>query len=442
MLVRFLDGHYVDRDACDRAFLRMHRRDRIGDRLHLGFACLGLICMFGPVTLTEIAFAPLLVFFLVRVFNTFPVWIHGFGQPVGLLGILLAGWMMISLNWSGDPFLGWGEISELRWFVLVGLIFPVIEQRKVLTSAMAIGIALGQIAQVFDAFDGFGIKWLELAVHHQPNRLGGWWHPVVGGAMLVGALGLHLPSMLFGVGRARLLALVLGSIAGIGIIATGTRGAWIAGVLLVIFAIGFGALTKRIRPKRVLLIVLGVVVVSGVGLAVMHKSVGERVSVTRTELTQIIDGDYDSMTGLRVKMGLVAIDAGLSHPIIGVGAGGYQAWSKEHEPDLIMPVHAHAHNSALHAWSTLGLVGVLLWGALITSMLRSSWRIWEADGSDGRPDYSGLGPMFAIVGLLLASLTHSLQVSTQTAAMLAVLAGLSPAYVPDHPQWRQDRPVP
>ena len=50
---------------------------------------LGLICLFGPITMTEIAMIPLFVFFFVRVVNTFPIWIHGFGQPSVLVSIAL-----------------------------------------------------------------------------------------------------------------------------------------------------------------------------------------------------------------------------------------------------------------------------------------------------------------------------------------------------------------
>ena len=424
----FFDGHYVDRQACDLAFLRMHERDAIGDRVHLIFACFGLIAMFGPVTLTEIAFAPLMVFFFVRVLNTFPVWIHGFGQPVVLAALALGGWMMLSLRWSGDPAHGWDEFSELRWFVLVGLIFPVIEKRMVLIAAMCIGIALAQLAQIVDAFDGFGIGALGKLVENHPGRIAGRWHPVVGGSILVGALGLHLPALLFGAGfgsgRTRLLGIVGSSSALVGLIATGTRGAWIASVLLIVLGVLFGAFTKRIRWKP-MLILAGALAVLGIGAAMlMGDGLRDRLAETRTELAQIMDGEYDSYTGLRVKMGQVALEAGIEHPLIGVGAGGYQAWANRHHPDS--GVHAHAHNSLLQIWSTLGIVGVVLWAVVLIVMLRASWRIWDRD-SEG---VYGLGPMFAIAGLILASLTDSIELNTQTAAMLGALAALCPTYRP------------
>ena len=432
-LFGFLDGHYIDRPACDAAFERMHRQDAIGDRIHLLFACLGLVCMFGPVTLTEVAFGPLVVFFFVRVINTFPVWIHGFGQPVALAAIAIAGWMMLSLRWSGDSFLGWGEIAELRWFVLVGLIFPVIEHRRTLITAMCLGIAFGQLGQVADAFDGFGIGWLAQLVENHPSRIAGWWQPVVGGSILVAGLGLHLPSAMFATGRARLWGMAGVASVGVGIIATGTRGAWIASVLMIVGAIFFGACTKRMRTKQVIVHILGALVISMIAGVVMRESLGIRIDQARTELGQAFDGQYDSSTGLRVKMGQLAIDATIAHPVAGVGAGGYQSWVNIQDPEA--GVHAHAHNSLLQISSTLGLVGVLLWSVLMLSAIRATWRIWDRE-TEG---YSGLAPLFALVGFLLASLTDSIQLNTQTAAMLGALVALCPAYRPKHPIWRSDK---
>jgi len=439
----FFDGHYIDRQACNSAFARMHQRDPLGDRLHLLFACLGLIALFGPVTLTEIAFAPLAVFFFVRIFNTFPVWIHGFGQPVALAAIALAGWMMLTLNWSGDSAHGWTEIGELRWFVLVGLIFPVIEKRMILIAAMCIGIAIAQLAQVVDAFDGFGIEPLANLVQNHPGRIAGWWHPVVGGSILVGALGLHLPALLFGTGfgsgRTRTLGIVGSSAIIVGIIATGTRGAWIACAILIALSILVGTITKQLRWQRVLIFVAALGALAILAGVVMGDGLRDRLDETRTELGEILDGQYDSYTGLRVKMGQAAIQAGVEHPVIGVGAGGYQSWANDQNPDS--KVHAHAHNSLLQVWSTLGFVGVMLWAILLIAMLRASWRIWDRDGEG----VYGLGPLFAIIGLILASLTDSIQLNTQTAAMLGALAALSPTYRPrlgpEASSMRDNRPI-
>ena len=402
----------------------MHQRDAIGDRIHLFFACFGMIALFGPVTLTEIAFAPLAVFFVVRIFNTFPVWIHGFGQPSVLVALALGVWMMITLSWSPDRAHGWGEIGELRWFLLVGFIFPVIEHRKYLIWSMCIGVVIGQLAQVADAFDGFNILWLARLVENHPNRISGWWHPVIGGDLLVAAIGLWIPPALCAQGRTKIIAWLglIGS--SLALIATGTRGAWIAGMILITLSL-LAAAGKGVVTKKQLLVVFAIALAM-VGLAwiVIPDVFESRISETKGEIHEMLNGQYDSYSGIRVQMAQTAIDEIIEHPLVGVGAGGYQQWSIDHNPESA--VHAHAHNSVLQIWSTLGVVGVLLVGALIFAILRGAWLSWDRV----RDGLWGLSPMVAFAGLLLASMSDSIQINTQSAAVLGALAALSPAYRP------------
>jgi len=402
----------------------MHQRDAIGDRVHLLFACLGLIAMFGPVTVTEIAFAPLAVFFLIRAVNTFPLWIHSFGQPTVLIAIALACWMMISLSWSPDPKNGWNEISELRWILLVGFIYPVIERRKLLILSMCIGIGFGMFAQLFDAFDGFGVNWIANLVANHPNRIAGWWHPVVGGGIFVAALGLSIPPAFAGVGRTKIFGRVMLLLCGISLIATGTRGAWVAGFILVLLSMLYTLITGKIKKKQAALILLVSVILITIAAFFLPDSVQSRINETRNEIQEVLDGRFDSYSGIRVQMAQTAIDEIAQHPFFGVGAGGYQQSAIDEDPESV--VHAHAHNGLLQIWSTLGVVGVILWGMLLVSMLRGACLSWNRQ-LDG---IWGLCPMLAIVGLVLASITDSIHINTQTAAMLGALAAMSPAYRP------------
>jgi O-antigen ligase len=180
-----------------------------------------------------------------------------------------------------------------------------------------------------------------------------------------------------------------------------------------------------------LVIGVGVLVIATAGL-LMRDRIGDRIDETRTELREIGEGKLDSMTGVRVMMGQRAIDAGLAHPIGGVGAGGFESWANlESEENR---AHAHAHNSVLQIWSTTGLIGIVLWAGLLVTMLRGAWRIWDVENEG----IYGLAPMFAIIGLGFGSITDSVHLSTQTAAMLGALAALSPAYRPGHPRWKTD----
>ncbi|MEM9373422.1 MAG: hypothetical protein AAGA55_07245, partial [Planctomycetota bacterium] len=198
-LAGWVDGSYVDRGRCDAAFARMHARDAIGDRIHCWLACLALFLLPGPATVTEIAVIPLAVFFLARTVNVFPLWLHGFGQPAMLAALAFFGWLAITLLWSPDPGQGIAELNRMRWFLLIGLLYPVIGHRRRLVFVLGAGLMLASVVQLASALPGVR----EMFPFRHPGRVTGWWSPVVGGTIQAGAVGLFVAPALAGRGRVR-----------------------------------------------------------------------------------------------------------------------------------------------------------------------------------------------------------------------------------------------
>lgn len=406
----------------------MHQRDSIGDRIHLVFACLAMIGISGPVSMVDIAVLPLVVFFLVRVFNTFPVWIHGFGQPVVLVGLMLAGLMAISLLWSSDPAAGLEHIGELRWLAMIGFVYPVIEHRKILIACLCIGFVFGHGAQVIDAFDGFGNAWLADRLWHEPNRISGWWDPAVGGSILVGALGLHLAPALMGKNKLRAIGVVGTGLTLIALMATGTRGAWIASAALIGIGILVAIKNGSIGRKSIAVLVLMIIGVGALAATQFKDAIGERIELAQSEIAGAIDGDYGNSTGARVSMGVEAAKAGIEHPIKGVGAGGFRTVMEE-RTSTVFDDQAHAHNLVLHWWAEHGLPGVVIGLLLLMVILVNAWR---AASATNRGTYI-FGLFFAALGLVLVGAFDSILLNVHTAALLGAIAALSPAYVPKAP---------
>jgi len=430
----FVTGSYITRDQCDQAFERMHSRDSIGDRIHLVLACIAMIGIAGPVSVVDIAVMPLAAFFLIRVMNTFPIWIHGFGQPFVLVSLMLAGLMGLSLLWSPDIGAGLEHLSELRWLMLIGFIYPVIEHRRVLIACLCFGFVIGYGAQVIDAFDGFGNQWLADRLWHEPSRISGWWDPAVGGSMLVAALGLHLPAAVMGSGWGRVIGLIGSAVTIAALIATGTRGAWIASVVLIVIVIIIASIITIHNKERqgrfnALPIVIGglvlVVVIAGMFLA-QGDVISQRFDTARDEIARAADGDIANSTGARISMGRQAIRAGALHPLGGLGAGGFRDWMSEQTPENYDD-HAHAHSSVLRLWSEHGLPGVLIGMLLATVLLVNGWRC----APDGERGTYLMGPFFATIGLVLVSGFDSVLINVNTMAMVGVLAALCPAYIPN-----------
>jgi O-antigen ligase len=407
----------------------MHRHDAIGDRVMLAMGAFGLVCLFGPTTMMEIAMIPFFVFFFVRVINTFPIWIHGFGQPVVLCAIAIVAWMFLALAWSEDRVHGLSEIGRLRWLFAMGFLFPIIEKRMVLIWAICVGAALGQIGQVLDAFNGFGIEPIARLVENHEGRISGWWHPVVGGGILVAAMGMHMPAALWGTGRARWVGIAGLVASAVGVLATGTRGAWGAAVLLCVVGVILMVRVRRVPMKRVALVgVIGALLLSITGYAI-RDSIMIRIDETRAELQEMESGDYSSYSGRRVMMAKEALSAIQSHPIQGVGTGSFEPWCASQS----QAYGAHAHNSTLHILSTLGVVGGVLWVGFMVVVLLNAYR-WGT--RPGASPYA-MGPLLAIVGLMLASITDCVHINAQTVALLGLLIGMCPAYAPGADIWRE-----
>jgi len=421
----FVTGSYITRDECDAAFARMHQRDRIGDRIHLVLACIAMIGIAGPVSVVDIAVLPMVGFFVVRTFNTFPVWIHGFGQPFILVSLALASLLAMSLLWSPDIGAGLEHLSELRWLMLLGFVFPVIEHRRVLIACLCLGYVIAYGAQVVDAFDGFGNPWLAERLWHEPNRISGWWGPAVGGSMLVGALGLHLPAAVMGRGRGRIVGVAGALVTIAALIASGTRGAWIAAVVLVVIAVIVAGMVGKLKGRTLMIGGALLVVVIGAMAMLRGDAILHRFDNARQEIARAVDGDTASPTGARISMGHQALLAGARHPIRGLGAGGFGPLMVQRTADDTDD-QAHPHSTLLRLWSEHGIPGVLIGTLLGAVLLVNGWRCVP---SEQRGTYQ-MGPFFAVIGLILVSAFDSVLINLNTLALIGVLAALCPAYLP------------
>jgi len=421
---RFLTGAYISRDEATRAFARQRERDAIGDRVMLWLACLGVAGLCGPTVVSELALAPLAVFFFVRTFNTFPTWVHWFGQPMFLVALVFAAWQATTLLWTRDLRLGLDELSETRWAVAGVLVWPIIHRRRALLAALAVGFLCAQLAQLWQ-YVGYRLG-TEGALHPpDPRRISGWWDPVVGGSMLTAGVGLHLPGAVFGRGRTRWLASAGLLAALVGVLATGSRGAWLASGVLVLGTLVYALVRTRSRGA---LLAGGIGLVAlGVGLAVLWQPVSSRVGQGVDEAREVLAGDRQSDIGRRVNMAEWAGRAVLANPAHGVGAGGYRAWVEAQQGPEVFD---HAHNSALHLGATTGLIGLAMWGVMVWIVGRNA-----ATGVRSLGDPAGTsGPLFALLGLLLVSAFDVVHLNAQTAALMWLLAGICPTWEPAEPK--------
>ncbi len=420
------------RPTIEELFAEQRRVDPFGHNLHTWLAMAWCALVGAPTSFVELGVIPVALCFLIR-------WPRHrrtlgplcFEPTLWLLGAWTA-WLALSIAWSGDPRLGVQEWSRLRFAYSILALWPVMDRRLHLIGALAVGLLAANGAQAVHAI-GLVFHLPAITFPRMPDRNSGWWEPVVGGSMLTGALGLHLgAAILPGPVRARTRLLGIGGaiVSLVGVLATGSRGAWIAsGALLAVT--GIIALT-RIRDARKMLemLPLGVAVLVLIGAAgwwTLGPLMVRRAETGIADLrTAIQDRDFGSDTGARLMMARWAIEAVRAHPLTGVGAGGYKAWVTEHlreqgEDPAAHSIHAHAHNALLQVAATTGLVGLGLACGIVVIMLRGAARgLGTQDGAGYQA-----GPLFALIGLLLVSAFDVVQVNAQTAALLSVFLTLS-----------------
>ncbi len=430
----FLNGSWIGRDKAELAFEEQLARVPRGMKIHAAIAAAVLALIPGPTSISEISVVVLLGFFLLRTPRTIRLWMHALGQPVPLLILGFVLWQFVTLIWSPDRQQGLDEIASNRWALLILLLWPVIGWRSRFIAALAIGFLLGNLAQLSQLFWA-GEEWFPWV--REPDRISGWWDPAVAGTLLTAALGLHLPAAIMGTGRTRILGLTGTIITLAALLATGTRGGWIAGFALVgsVMVIAIFVHQKR----RTLLVGLGVLVLAGIAAGVVLRGpIASRVADARAEISAALnDGDYTTSTGARIAMAGWAVQAFADNPIKGVGAGGYQSWVENHlQASGIDPadrsIHAHAHNAILHIAATTGFVGLAFAAAI---MICAFWNAFSHLSRRTIGTYAA-GPAFALLGLLFVSAFDVVHINAQSAAILGVLFALTPTFIPKA-AWRR-----
>ncbi|MEX2218076.1 MAG: O-antigen ligase family protein [Phycisphaerales bacterium] len=431
-----LDWHpYLDPRRVEHDLVGAAVRDPVGHWVHLALAVGFCFFLPWPTSFVDIASIPVAVFSLIRLPNIWRTWGSLAVQPVFLGLVAWAVWQALSLLWSADPRQGMKELEANRWIGVVWALWPVMMHRRWLIAAVAAGFLCGNLSQVAQALAPH-LGWDWLPIRRMPGRLSGWWDPVVGGSLLCGALGLHIAAAAWGRGAWRAVGGAGAAATAVAIAATGTRGAWIAGAVLL--AGGLAAMVvrslrgggERAGVGRVVLTTAALAAACAAGWIALRGPVMARAERAREEIAAARRGDYATDTGARILMAEWALRAVRERPVAGVGAGGYRAWvlaemRKGGSAEPNAPIHVHAHSTPLHIGATLGVVGVGI-GVFIVGAAMGACRS-QRTGSESRGTRGGAydaGPLWALAGLLLAGLFDVVHLNAQTAAMLGMLLAL------------------
>lgn len=178
--------------------------------------------------------------------------------------------------------------------------------------------------------------------------------------------GLLLVPFLYKRGRGWVKAVVVVAmlLSGIGLMRSATRSVYIA-----VF-IGFLVMALTVRGKSLAWRVLFI----GGGLAVGAAT----VIIAGALGLYSVDAVYDRLleiwqiglrSGNRLELYRRAIQLGATHPVLGVGAGGYYVEAIKANWGSLSP-----HNDVLSAFAEGGIPGLLLYLGFLVALLRSGWR--------------------------------------------------------------------
>ncbi|MFG0328116.1 MAG: O-antigen ligase family protein [Phycisphaerales bacterium JB037] len=436
----FLDARWLNRDWAQGAF-DLQRRDPVGYRLHLLAGISLCVAASGPISALEFALVGGVLASLVRTTMVWRTGWHLILQPVVLIAIAWGLWQLAQLARSPDTPRGWRELAEVRWILVFVALWPLMEHRRLLIWAWGGGFLLGHATQLVHLI-GHLLDFPSLTFGRAPDRITGWWSPVSGATALVAVLGLHLGALLSFARAARtrrwiVLAAALAILTAIGLVLTGTRGAWLAAAALTLVW-SFPAAAVLLRPRlglvgSILAVPAALAIVAVGGWLLARGPIESRLRDARTELTRVFkERDFDSNTGGRLLMWQQATRAFAQHPVLGVGTGGYQHWARADAADQGLPeaitqrrIAAHAHGLWTHAAATHGLAGLALLAALVFTGWWGACRRLPGE----RPGYERAIP-WALAGLVLAASFESIPVVSRASVHLWVLLALSTTWRP------------
>jgi exopolysaccharide production protein ExoQ len=262
---------------------------------------------------------------------------------------------------------------------------------------------------------------------------GGRIQGLVGSATLLGFLGL-LGLIVFGV---QLAARSVSRFWGVFWLAVAaavvwlTRSGTISIAIVVVFAVLIVVLLLRAASSRA----ARIAVYSAMLLAVV--SVPVVITSFSDQILQLL-GKSSDLTG-RIGIWNTVIGMAEQRPVFGWGWVSY--WIPWIEPfdDLVIwagVVQMHAHNAWLDLWMQLGIVGVVVFGALVISTLLRSW--WMSvdrpfTGAGAPAPYTALSllPLLVMVALLVQSAAES-RLLIEYGLMLLVYFAVS-TKLPDRP---------
>jgi O-antigen ligase len=280
----------------------------------------------------------------------------------GPLHFLLAGivaWSALSYYWSVAPDLTVVRVtSYAQLLLMVWLIWefaPTDERQTSLLAAYVLGTYVSAVSTIYAFVTGRGDN---LALSEGRYTAPGFNENELG---IILALGLVMSCYLLLRNKGpRAIWFIHVPVCVIAICLTGSRGSFIAaGIALLMFPLSFGSFSRAQKKFGA----LALVVVVASGMAIVPAASWDRIGSIQGEISE------GTLTK-RTYIWAAGMDVFREHPLIGVGAGAFGAsvYNKLDVPYV-------AHNSYLSVLVEMGVIGELLFIALLGALVHAAIRL-------------------------------------------------------------------
>lgn len=345
---------------------------------------MAMLLLFTMVLTTApsgIAFAILAVYTLMRLPKTSACYGPVLRSPLLLIALAWLIWCAVTIFWSSKPSQGFDELSSTRMLLLPLLLWPVINRGPWLIGTVLAGVLAQNGVQLVHA-----LNLTDAWRHGEGLRVGGLLHPIQTGVLCTCAVCWYVSAIIHEKSWRRWGAVALAGLAFAGLIATGSRGPWIAFALVLPVQVILILIRRPGARKTAIIVTILGIVVGGAVIFAGQRMISERIENARTELRGALeDGNFGTSTGLRVGLWSWAWNTFREKPLIGHGLGSFrdamitqptylkaeERWP-EHARDYMQ--RDHAHSSYLHLLSGTGIPGAALFVALLIMALIGAWR--------------------------------------------------------------------
>lgn len=328
--------------------------------------------------------------------------------------------MLIRLNGSAEP--GYGSLKT-KLFILQNLLFLIAglliaQRRRNLDIYLVLSLAIAGISGMLVIYRL--VSGEAQAVFDSRFTLTSQGGPIQFGRQSAEGLIIGVYALLAArAGLLRALALCLTPILGIALIAAGSRGPVLGGVVGLVVLIALGLNDPAIRRRLLLL------TACGVATALLIPQLLPSQSINRSLSFLIGSGSGISSNG-RYALWSEAYSQFAHHPLFGIGTGSFFA---------VDGVEHYPHNLLLEVAAELGAVGLLLLLAFLFASVLRLGRAWRTAAVDDRLRVAVVAALFAAASTnALFSADIQDNASVWLAAGLAIGLTLAPVRESNEPE--------